>query len=129
MVLNLCKIYRKTIIKNSCLSEAGQGCFGRWRRLLTDHLNCLQGEEEEIEVTPGNTVSSAEQRHLLTCDRPSSHEKCKQWYIVKKNNTTQVGVLMCQQFTPFPERHRFESEARDSTKDKLRIKIYETLNR
>ena len=80
-------------------------------------------------MTPGNTVSSAEQRHLLTCDRPSSHEKCKQWYIVKKNNTTQVGVLMCQQFTPFPERHRFESEARDSTKDKLRIKIYETLNR
>lgn len=65
---------QKQLFLNKQISEAGQGCFGRWRRLLTDHLNCLQGEEEEIEVTPGNTVSSAEQRHLLTCDRPSSHE-------------------------------------------------------
>lgn len=69
MVLNLYKIYRKTIIKNSCLSEAGQGCFGRWRRLLTDHLNCLQGEEEEIEVTPGNYVVS--RAKTLTDVRPS----------------------------------------------------------
>lgn len=51
------------------ISEAGQGCFGRWRRLLRDHLNCLQGEEEEIEVTPGNTIVS--RAKTLTDVRPS----------------------------------------------------------